>query len=109
MPVRFSSEQFALCDAIAAEQWFDDMREVLFKHHKDIAPAQQDMLFDACRADCARLGIVSEMALHAYFDMSFALGGLLSAEDGYMESHAIFLKRYETADRLPIDMYERAG
>jgi hypothetical protein len=108
MPVRFSSEQFAVCDAIAAEKWFDDLRDVLFAHHKDIAPQDQEKLFAACRDESVRLGLSSEMALHAFFDMSFALGSLLSAEDGYMDSHKAFLKRYDTADRLPIELYERA-
>lgn len=98
-----------MCDDIAAEQWFADLREVVFAHHKDIAPADQEKLFDACRADCTRLGIASEMALHAYFDMSFALGGLLSKQDGYIDSHHAFLARFGNADQLPVAMYEQAG
>lgn len=109
MAVRLSSDQFALCDQIAAEQWFADLRDTMFKHHTTIAPPDQETLFNACRTDCTRLGIASEMALHAYFDMSFALGKLLSGEEGYMDSHDDFLQRFGTADHLPITLYDRAG
>lgn len=109
MPVRFSSDQMATCDAIAVAQWFADLREVLDTHYAEMPAAQRDALFADCRADCTRLGIASEMALHAYFDMSFALGRLLSGEQGYMDGHADFLQRFGTADHLPITLYDRAG
>jgi hypothetical protein len=106
--IKLSADQFAAADQIAEEQWFDALKAALFDHHMQHDTATKERLFVACRVECVRLGVQSEAALHAYFDLSFALGDLLSAEPTYQQMHPIFLRQHGTADRLPLYLYEKS-
>ena len=106
MAVKLSPEQFANADAIAENAWFEELRHTLSAHHTRLDGAMAARLFAACRAETVRLGIQSEAALHAFFDMSFALGDLVSALPEYQQMHPVFLREHGTPDRLPIYLYE---
>ena len=106
MVVRLTDAQFAEADRIAEDAWFADLRTALLAQHTQLDPAVGARLFGACRIECQRLGIQSEAALHAYFDMSFALGDLVSAQPTYQQLHPVFLREHGTADWLPIYLYE---
>jgi len=105
--MRFSAEQFEAFDALARENFFQGMKADLYRHHDSIS--EKEDLFMRCRAACKMLNIETEKALFAFFDMSFALGKPLNHEDGYMDEHAVFLHRFKDPERLPLELYERAG
>jgi hypothetical protein len=107
MAIRLTDGQFAAANRIAEDAWFADLKSALFGHHRHLDPAIGERLFAACRVECQRLGVQSEAALHAFFDMSFALGDLVSAQPAYQELHPVFLREHGTADRLPIYLYEK--
>ena len=83
MVLKISDQQFAQFDALAARSFFEDMRETLYEHHGSVQ--NKDQLFAACRHSCQDLGIETEAALFAYFDMSFALGVPLATQPDYAE------------------------
>jgi hypothetical protein len=107
MSVKLSEAQFRHADQIAEDAWFDATKAALLQHHTHLAANEGERLFAACRVECRRLGIESEAALHAFFDMSFALGNLVSAQPSYQELHPQFLRLYGTPEHLPLYLYEK--
>jgi hypothetical protein len=105
MPVRFSSDQMATCDAIAVEDFYRTL-------HKDMVAAFPDMDEDRigqynalCRTTCARLGVETTQAIYCFHILTLHQDRLLSENEGYAEEHIRYVHKYGSGDHLPIDMH----
>ncbi len=106
--MKLSSAMIAQWDELARQRFMDELRDTLFEHHDDIPLERREELFLATEDECQKLGIETEYGLTAFFVLSFAFEMPLSFKAGYMALHRDFLRRFESPERLPIEIYDRA-
>lgn len=107
MPVRFSSEQFALCDAIAVEDFYRELHADMVVAFPDMDEERIRQYGALCRTTCVRLGIETSHAIYCFHILTLHLDQLLSETPGYSDEHARYVRKFGSGDQLPIDLHER--
>lgn len=104
MALKFTSDQFDTADNLAREAFFEDMRQALYDHHGVFE--NRDALFETCKTTSETLGLVSERALFAYFDMSFALEVPLAEKPEFLAQTKAHQRQFSDPDRLVLELYD---
>jgi hypothetical protein len=105
MPVRFTSEQFATCDSIAAEQFYRDLHADMVTAFPDMEETRIAQYGALCRPACRQLGIETEQAITCFHILTLYREKLLSDHEGYADEHARYVRKYGSGNQVPVDMH----
>lgn len=106
MILRFNSEQFGRFDTLARSEFERELCDFIAAHYT--APRHQTIAALVRRnlGDCATLSITSEHALYAYNILCFQLDQPLCEDEEFCRLYKDYMRRFRTADQLPIDLLE---
>ena len=105
MQVQLSSDQFAACDTIALEQFYDALHVDMVAAFPDMHEARIRQYNALCRTSCVRLGIETEQAIYCFHVLTLHGDRLISETEGYVDEHVRYLRKYGSGNQVPVDLH----
>ena len=105
MPVRFSSDQMATCDAIAVAQFYAELHSDMVTAFPDMDEQRISQYCALCRTTCARLGIETQQAIYCFHVLTLHGDRLICETEGYMDEHMRYVRKYGSGNQVPVDLH----